>query len=156
MIQRGNNRSACFFAREDYSYYLENLAELAGKHNCAVHAYCLMTNHVHLLLTPGDYPWSSYRANAQGEDNPVLTPHELFLRLGASAEERFASYRELFRNELAPGQVDQIRQATNGNFALGNQRFIAEAEATLGRRVAKGTPGRPAIYITSDPKLCPH
>ena len=39
--------------------------------------------------------------------------------------------------------VDQIRAATNGNFLLGNARFAAEIEATLGRRVSPGTPGRP-------------
>jgi REP element-mobilizing transposase RayT len=129
VIQRGNNRSACFFAREDYSYYLENLAELAGKHHCAVHAYCLMTNHVHLLLTPGDFP----------------APGNMMKALG----QRYVQYvnrtwRELFRRELPSGVVDQIRQATNGNFTLGNQRFIAEVEAALGRRAAKGTPGRPS------------
>lgn len=93
---------------------------------------------------PGDYPWSSYRANAEGEIDPVLTPHDLYLSLGESAEERLASYRELFRHEFPPGEVDQIRQATNGNFTLGNQRFITEVEAALGRRAAKGTPGRPS------------
>jgi putative transposase len=52
LIQRGNNRGACFFAEEDYSLYLHHLAELAPKFGCAVHAYVLMANHVHLLLTP--------------------------------------------------------------------------------------------------------
>jgi len=52
-IQRGNNRSACFYTAEDYLFYLAVLAEQAKKHGCAVHAWCLMTNHVHLLITPG-------------------------------------------------------------------------------------------------------
>ena len=52
IIQRGNNRSACFYADEDYSLYLHYLEELSAKFDCAVHAYVLMTNHVHLLLTP--------------------------------------------------------------------------------------------------------
>ena len=52
VIQRGNNRGACFFADEDYALYLDHLAELAAKFGCAIHAYVLMTNHVHLLLTP--------------------------------------------------------------------------------------------------------
>ncbi len=97
-----------------------------------------------MVAHPGDYPWSSYRANAQGETDPVLAPHDLYLSLGASAEGRMASFRELFRRELPPDQVDQIRQATNGNFTLGNQRFITEVEAASGRRAAKGTPGRPS------------
>jgi len=52
LIQRGNNHSACFYADEDYSLYLHHLEELSRKFRCAVHAYALMTNHVHLLLTP--------------------------------------------------------------------------------------------------------
>jgi putative transposase len=52
IIQRGNNRQACFYADEDYLFYLDHLAEQASKAGCAVHAFCLMTNHVHILLTP--------------------------------------------------------------------------------------------------------
>jgi putative transposase len=52
VIQRGNNRGVTFFADEDYSFYLDRLKEACTKHGCAVHAYVLMTNHVHLLLTP--------------------------------------------------------------------------------------------------------
>jgi putative transposase len=52
VIQRGNNRGDCFFAVRDYTAYLGMLQELAAEHGCAVHAYVLMTNHVHLLLTP--------------------------------------------------------------------------------------------------------
>jgi putative transposase len=52
LIQRGNNRTACFFADEDYWLYLRHLKELSREFRCAVHACVLMTNHVHLLLTP--------------------------------------------------------------------------------------------------------
>ena len=52
IIQRGNNRAACFRGDNDYLVYLAHLRQLAEKYECAVHAYCLMTNHVHLLLTP--------------------------------------------------------------------------------------------------------
>ncbi len=52
IIQRGNNRSVCFFSNDDCQFYLDTLKEQARKHGCAVHAYVLMTNHVHLLLTP--------------------------------------------------------------------------------------------------------
>ena len=52
IIQRGNNRSACFYADEDYHLYLDILKEQAIKFDCKVHAYVLMTNHVHLLITP--------------------------------------------------------------------------------------------------------
>ena len=53
VVQRGVNRASCFRADADHLVYLSNLRRLSEKHDCAVHAYCLMTNHVHLLLTPG-------------------------------------------------------------------------------------------------------
>jgi putative transposase len=52
IVQRGNNRAACFRSDNDYLVYLAHLRQLSEKYGCAVHAYCLMTNHVHLLLTP--------------------------------------------------------------------------------------------------------
>jgi len=52
VIQRGVDRAACFRVEADHLVYLSNLRHLSAKHSCAVHAYCLMTNHVHLLLTP--------------------------------------------------------------------------------------------------------
>ena len=52
VIQRGNNRTACFVEDSDYLTYLAHLRHLSGNYECDVHAYCLMTNHVHLLLTP--------------------------------------------------------------------------------------------------------
>jgi len=70
IIQRGNNRTACFHAEEDYQSYLHYLEEFATKFGCAIHAYILMTNHVHLLLTPArpdsgpadEKPWPALRA----------------------------------------------------------------------------------------------
>ena len=210
LIQRGNNRQACFFADEDYRFYLDWLAEYAGKAGCCIHAYVLMTNHVHLLVSaehgaatgemmkalgqryvqyvnrvyrrsgtlwegryrscptqaevyllacqryielnpvraamvehPADYRWSSYRANAQGEDNPLVQPHELYRLLGSDVANRQSAYRELFRHELEPGLVDQIRRATNGNFALGSELFGEQVAAALGRRAMPGKSGRP-------------
>ncbi len=52
IIQRGNDRKPCFFAEGDYRRYLDYLAEAAERFACQVHAYVLMTNHVHLLVTP--------------------------------------------------------------------------------------------------------
>lgn len=52
VIQRGNNRGACFFAEADYAAYLHWLRQAAQLYRVAVHAYVLMTNHVHLLVTP--------------------------------------------------------------------------------------------------------
>ncbi|MBI1905705.1 MAG: transposase [Rhodocyclales bacterium] len=210
LIQRGNNRGACFFAEEDYARYLEHLGELSEKFGCAVHAYVLMSNHVHLLLTPAradsasllmkhlgqryvqyinrsyrrsgtlwegrfrsciaqaenyvlacyryielnpvrarmvdhprEYRWSSYRANAEGVRSKVVVSQAQYLALGRSAEQRREAYRELFGSHLDFEIVREIREATNGNYALGSERFRREVEVMIGRRVSRGNPGRP-------------
>ena len=52
MVQRGNNHQASFFAEQDYRVYLDKLKEYSKKHQVEVHTFVLMTNHMHLLLTP--------------------------------------------------------------------------------------------------------
>ena len=52
IVQRGHNRAACFFAAADYHAYLHWLGAALSETDCALHAYVLMTNHVHLLVTP--------------------------------------------------------------------------------------------------------
>jgi len=51
VIQRGNNRNPIFTTARDYEFYLEKLMNAASEHECQIHAYVLMTNHVHLLVT---------------------------------------------------------------------------------------------------------
>ena len=52
IVQRGHNREACFMGEEDYQSYLHWLGAALRDHECQLHAYVLMTNHVHLLITP--------------------------------------------------------------------------------------------------------
>jgi putative transposase len=52
VVQRGNDRHTCFFGERDYAVYLKALAEACRHYGLVVHAYVLMTNHVHLLVTP--------------------------------------------------------------------------------------------------------
>jgi putative transposase len=211
IIQRGNNRSACFYADGDYLRYLDTLREMSQKYGCAVHAYVLMTNHVHLLLTPGkidsaallmkhlgqryvqyinrvyrrsgtlwegrfrscltqsedyvlscyryielnpvrammvrhpgEYRWSSYRQNAKGITDELLIPHAEYLRLGHHDDTRRAAYQELFKSHIDDKRLGEIRNATNGNYALGNERFKTEIERVLKRRTTPGKSGRPA------------
>jgi putative transposase len=210
VIQRGNNRGAIFFSDADRARYRDWLAEAAAQYGCAVHAYVLMTNHVHLLVTPataaslprtmqslgrryvryvndayrrtgtlwegryraapidseayflaccryvelnpvragmaampGDYPWSSWRAHAAGADDPLLTEHALYRGLGAAPAERQAAYRALFDDALDPAFVDAVRAATNGGWALGDERFQRQIAEALGRRVTPAPVGRP-------------
>ena len=52
VMTRGNNRSTCFFSERDYRRYLDFLVDACARYRVALHAYVLMTNHVHLLMTP--------------------------------------------------------------------------------------------------------
>ena len=66
VIQRGNNREACFYKEADYKAYLTFLKESSVKYQVAIHAFVLMTNHVHLLVTPSDQPGLSRMMQALG------------------------------------------------------------------------------------------
>lgn len=201
VIQRGNNRCPIFIAEEDYGCFRHHLCEACDRHDCRIHAYVLMTNHVHLLMTPnredslarvlqsvgrryvqyfnthyrrtgtlwegrykatvidtdrylltcyrylelnpvraamvnhpGDYPWSSYAANALGQTDPLVTPHGLYLELGSSPEQRQEAYRALFQAHIDNRTLTEIRQATQKGWALGNDRFKEEIERLLTRR----------------------
>lgn len=54
IIQRGHNKQRIFTRDKDYSYYLENLVEWKNNLVCKIYAYCLMPNHIHLIIDPGD------------------------------------------------------------------------------------------------------
>ena len=209
IVQRGINREPCFYADEDYPCYLHWLEEAAHACGCAIHAYVLMTNHVHLLLTPatpgaparlmqsvgrryvqyvnrhyrrtgslwegrykssvvqaeayllacmryielnpvraamvtdpGDYPWSSYRANGLAQADTRLTPHSLYLGLDAAAASRRQAYRALFRPQLDTEAASEVRQALQLGMPLGNERFAAALCARLGIRRNSGKRGR--------------
>jgi len=219
VIQRGNNREPCFFAEADYTYYLECLADACHRYDCSVHAYVLMTNHVHLLLTPskrdgvsvvmqsvgrryvqhinfsygrtgtlwegrhkaslidsaayllaccryielnpvragmverpGDYRWSSYRANAQGKADPLLEAHWDYLALGGTDSERQKAYRELFRHQIEEKDLQSIRSSANLCVPLGSDRFKREVERRLKQRISYRSRGRPRKDIDSEAK----
>lgn len=209
VIQRGNNRQAIFTADADYRFLLEKLRSAAEKHGCAIHAYVLMTNHMHLLVTPHEvegigkmmqmlgryyvqyynytyrrtgtlwegrykatlidteqylltcmryielnpvrayymashpceYPWSSYRCNALGEDNALLTPHPEYQRLGKTREQRQAAYRQLFKARIADKTLEEIRTATNKAWVLGDDRFKDKLAQLVNRPIAPNARG---------------
>ncbi len=90
IIQRGNNRGPCFFADDDYQFYLHHLGLLARKYECAVHAYVLMTNHVHLLLTPRKADGASLLMKHMGQ-RYVQYVNRMYRRSGSLWEGRFRS-----------------------------------------------------------------
>lgn len=210
LIQRGHNKHQCFFAQRDFRLYLRWLEEFSNDADCSIHAYVLMTNHVHISATPhshdslskmmkavnqryvayinkaynrtgtlwegrfksclmqdvnyiitcqryielnpvragmvthpGDYPWSSYRANADGRFDPRVHPHPAYLALGGDDQTRQLAYKALFNVAPDDSLIEQIRKATKGNYALGDQVFISAIAAKLGRAVTPGPRGRP-------------
>jgi putative transposase len=90
-----------------------------------------------MVAHPAEYRWSSYKANAEGESDPRITPHAEYLNLGRE------QYRHSFGSHIDPVQLRDIRSATNGGYALGSESFKRNMAVLLGRRVSMGLPGRP-------------
>ncbi len=98
---------------------------------------------------PREYRWSSYRANAEAKAEELVTPHEEYLCLGRDPRDRREEYRALFKAHLDETLVKQIRAATNGNYALRNQRFQVEIERAGVRRRARQAARRPKRRTTA-------
>ncbi len=96
-----------------------------------------------MVKFPEEYRWSSYRANAHGDASLMIQPHPVYIGLGLTDKERQATYRELFRHELEPGQVDNIRRATQGGLVFGSERFAQVISVLAGRSTRRGKAGRP-------------
>ena len=204
IVPRGHNREACFFGEDDYVSYRHWLGQALTQNGCSLQAYALMTNHVHLLVTPptaeavsrlimsigrryvqyinttykrtgtlwdsryksslvqedrylllcqryielnpvrarmvdepAHYRWSSYRANALGQQDCLVTPHALFRELASDDEARRAAYRALFVSEIDVPQLTDIRTALQQSQPLGDSRFSAQIEAATGQRREK-------------------
>ena len=88
VIQRGNNRQAAFYTEEDRRFYLECLGDAARKYGCLVHAYVLMTNHVHLLATPLETSALSRTMQHLGR-RYVRYVNDTYRRSGTLWEDRF-------------------------------------------------------------------
>jgi len=216
VVQRGNDRQPCFFRETDYVRYRQDLGEALLRFGCRLHAYVLMTNHVHLLLTPseagavgrvmqalgrryvryvndtlgrsgtlwegryksclvdseqyvlacyryielnplragmvaeaGGYRWSSHGCNADGHEDPLVSPHPSYLGLGIGPEERRECYRELLAFGLGSDELAAIRLYVQRQRALGSERFQAQIEQHLARRAGIGQPGRPRTRAAS-------
>jgi putative transposase len=96
-----------------------------------------------MLADPAGYRWSSYRANALGQPDALVTAHPLYLALGADDDARRAAYRELFRGALDDKPLADLRLALNQDQPIGNDRFYREIEAMTGQRRELRRRGRP-------------
>jgi putative transposase len=90
-----------------------------------------------MVEQPGEYRWSSYRHNALGQVDSLLTLHPLYEGLGANVTQRCNAYRALFRVQIDPDELRSIRGATETGTVLGNDRFKKHIETTLKRRIAR-------------------
>ena len=114
--QRGNDRQACFRRDNDRLAYLSMLRDYARLRRCAIHTYCLMTNHVHLLVTPSDDDGCAlmmrdlgrcYAAyfNRRYERMGALWQHPFRSCLVDSAEYVITCYRYIERNPVRARMV---------------------------------------------------
>jgi len=137
IIQRGNNRSACFYTEEDYRRYLDTLSDMSTRYDCQIHAYVLMTNHVHLLLTPARKDSASLLMKHLGQ-RYVQYVNRQYRRSGTLWEGRFRSclaqrdeyvltcYRYIELNPLRAGMVAHPR-----DYRWSSYRCNAEGKANL-------------------------
>jgi len=88
-----------------------------------------------MVQQPADYRWSSYHSNALAKESHLWTPHETWLQLGQTHQERSAAYRNLFAGHFDPDDLKAVRDAVNKGLALGNNRFRDEIERLSGRRM---------------------
>ena len=99
-----------------------------------------------MVVHPRDYPWSSHRRHAYGEDDfnlNWLIEHDEYTRLGANANERKTAYRALFREAVEAEELETIRDASHKGWALGSAGFREQIELLTGRRAEPAAKGRP-------------
>lgn len=119
IVQRGHRRGACFFDDADYLAYLVALGTYAARFHCAVHAYCLMTNHVHLLVTPREAAGCallmkhlaqrhSKRINAKLVRTGTLWEGRFYSALVTTDDYVLACYRYIELNPLRAGMVQHV------------------------------------------------
>lgn len=116
IVQRGHDGNDCFFSDEDYFAYLSLLREFAPRCACSVHAYCLMTNHVHLFLTPHTTAACALlmknigqryvqRINALRKRSGTLWEGRFYSCLVPTERYALACYRYVECNPVKPGMV---------------------------------------------------
>jgi len=101
-----------------------------------------------MVSHPRVYAWSSFRRYADGDaglNSVWLEPHQQYLALGATDEDRRTAYRQLFRTITPEDELTTICDATNKGWALGTDKFATEIAALLARSAVSKGAGRPRI-----------
>lgn len=222
ITQRGVDRGLTFLEDEDYAYYRWALRQAALECECAVHAYALMPNHVHVLVTPMDddgiarmmrsigaryvryfnrryrrtgvlwegrfraapvrsthyflnclryielnpvraglvrgggagWEWSSFRRNARGAEDAMITPHADYQALGTHAEARQRAYSMLLAKPLSAAELSIVRAELQEGRRSARRRIarrwrrcskrtLHEASATTLRSASRSEASRP-------------
>lgn len=159
IIQRGNNRHPCFISDGDFNVYLSMLREAASDLACSIHAYVLMTNHVHLLVSPLDTVSPSILMKTVGQRYSQYV-NRRYNRTGTLWEGRFRSclvegerylltcQRYIELNPVRAGMVrspDRYRWSSYGANAEGAQNKIITPHAIY-CRLGSEPIGRQAAY----------
>ena len=100
-----------------------------------------------MVATPSHYRWSSYRSNAQGKPNNLITPHRLYTQLGRTKKNRQEAYKSLFKAYIDTKEIEAINAAWLTGTPLGNERFKQEIEKTFKRKVGQARRGRPTKKV---------
>lgn len=159
LVQRGVDRQPCFAGTDDYLRYRQELGEAALKHDCALHAYVLMTNHVHLLVTPAERGAVSRMMQAIGR-RYVACFNARYRRTGTLWEGRFKSalvdseryvlacYRYIELNPVRAGMVSTprgYRWSSYRDNALGLSDALIQPHAAY-RQLGADAHARRAAY----------
>jgi putative transposase len=151
IIQRGNNRQVCFAAEEDYGAYIGWLTEYAKKYMVDIHAWVLMSNHVHLLCTPLREGSLSLMMQSLGRRYVRYFNHE-YQRSGTLWEGRYKScliqeefyLLEVYRYiELNPVRAEMVA-------APGDYRWSSYQVNALGHRSDLCTPHSVYLALEGD------
>jgi putative transposase len=171
VVQRGHDQQDCFFEEGDYLAYLDYLWEFAGRFGCAVHAYCLMTNHVHLFVTPRapdscaltmKYTAQYYvnRINKRLERSGTLWEGRFFSCLVTTERYALACYRYIERNPVEARMVHRPSEYRWSSYALnvssaGNKLLTPHpAYAALGAELsARATAYAGLADVPLEPKV---
>jgi putative transposase len=106
-----------------------------------------------IVQRPEQFPWSSYRHHVGLVADPDIADHPLYWSLGNTPFERQAAYMRLFEQEAGAGELDRIRAATHGGWALGERGFATEIAKRTKRRPLREEPAGPGPVPLSPIKL---
>ena len=98
---------------------------------------------------PEDYEWSSVHANAYGQRENVIDPHEAYERLSGELNERLACYKVLLNEVINKDELKSIRAHINQGKVYGSTKFQEQIRELTGRRVGLRPMGRPRTSKTT-------